>query len=68
MPRSTSTASGGMSSTPSPSRRPRSSPRMRHGIGSREAFEMLVKVSQHTNVKLRDVASDFVSTRKLPAT
>ncbi|WP_206322493.1 ANTAR domain-containing protein [Streptomyces sp. HNM0575] len=41
---------------------------MRHGIGSREAFEMLVKVSQHTNVKLRDVASDFVSTRKLPAT
>ena len=35
----------------------------RHGIGEDEAFTRLVAMSQHTNVKLREIAENLVELR-----
>ena len=38
----------------------------RHGVDENAAFTMLTRTSQDTNVKLRDVAAEFVRTGRLP--
>ncbi|MFD9700924.1 GAF and ANTAR domain-containing protein [Lentzea sp. NPDC059081] len=38
----------------------------RHQIDADQAFTVLVRASQHTNLKLRDIAEQLATTRKLP--
>jgi GAF domain-containing protein len=38
----------------------------RHQINADQAFAVLVRASQHTNAKLRDIAEQLTTTRKLP--
>lgn len=38
----------------------------RHGLSADQAFTVLVRVSQHTNLKLRDIAEQLTKTGKLP--
>jgi GAF domain-containing protein len=40
---------------------------VRHGVGTEEAFDMLRRASQHSNRKLRDVASDIVEAQERQA-
>ena len=40
----------------------------RHKITADQAFTLLTKASQHTNIRLRDVADDLVNTGALPGT
>jgi transcriptional regulator with GAF, ATPase, and Fis domain len=40
----------------------------RFEIDAHQAFRVLVRVSMHTNVKLRDVAAELVRTRRTPGT
>jgi len=35
----------------------------RHGLGAEEAFQRLVTMSQHANIKLHDVAQNLVDLR-----
>ncbi|HEX7306648.1 GAF and ANTAR domain-containing protein [Lentzea sp.] len=39
----------------------------RHQIDADQAFAVLVRTSQHTNLKLREIAEHLTTTRKLPA-
>jgi AmiR/NasT family two-component response regulator len=39
----------------------------RSGVGSEEAFDILRRASQRTNVKLRDLAADIVTRAERPA-
>jgi AmiR/NasT family two-component response regulator len=40
----------------------------RFGIDAEHAFQVLARVSSHSNTKLRDVAAELIATRKTPGT